>query len=120
MGWTETYFDQLHEMSMFTSRLFSIHVPPERFISLHEVLTLEFILKHHFLTNRLLIVLFQVVYKNKLLQYKISGELKWRGLKTKWKWRCKCRVSSTGQAVESDWFLGRASTLADALRRLNW
>ena len=63
--------------------------------------------------------LFQLVYKNHLLEYRISGELKWRGLKTKWKWRCKCRVSGTGNEVESDWYLGRASTLADALRRLN-
>ena len=64
-------------------------------------------------------IYFQFVYKDQLLEYRLQGEIKWRGLKTKWKWRCMLKITSTGQEVESDWYLGHTSTLADALRRAN-
>ena len=64
-------------------------------------------------------IYFQLECKDQLLKYRLQGEIKWRGLKTKWKWRCTLKITSTGQEVESDWYLGRASTLADALRRAN-
>ena len=60
---------------------------------------------------------FKLVYKNQLLEYRLQGELKLRGLK--WKWICTLKITSTGQEVESGWHLGRASTLTDALRRAN-
>ncbi len=66
-------------------------------------------------TSNTVLFTFQVVYKDRLLRYQLKGEVRWRGLRTKWKWRCT--VSGAGVRAESDWFEGRPGALGDALRK---